>query len=176
MRYPVDLAWHTGRVISPLALEFKDFIRDNVPAGYFPQAGIGLPPRAEMLCVALPPRPAPVPCAPAAAFARHVRGARPASGRQRRFTAAVSGRFPQHPFTPPGSYRDGESACAASLHRLGGLTLLPSRRPETRGGTGEGGAMDKQGIIEAGQGTGAKGSASSTRRARRTAAGTARAS
>lgn len=35
MRYPVDLAWHTGRVISPLALEFKDFIRDNVPAGYF---------------------------------------------------------------------------------------------------------------------------------------------
>ena len=35
MRYPVDLAWHTGRVISPLALEFKDFIRDNVPKGYF---------------------------------------------------------------------------------------------------------------------------------------------
>ena len=39
MRYPVDLAWHTGRVISPLALEFKDFIRDNVPAGYFRKQG-----------------------------------------------------------------------------------------------------------------------------------------
>lgn len=35
LRYPVDLAWHTGRLMSPLALEFKDFIRDNVPKGYF---------------------------------------------------------------------------------------------------------------------------------------------
>lgn len=35
LRYPVDLAWHTGRVISPLALEFKDFIRDNAPEKYF---------------------------------------------------------------------------------------------------------------------------------------------
>ena len=35
MRYPVDLAWHSGRAISPLALEFMDFIRENIPDGYF---------------------------------------------------------------------------------------------------------------------------------------------
>lgn len=35
MRYPVDLAWCTNRRISPLAIEFKDFIRDNIPDGYF---------------------------------------------------------------------------------------------------------------------------------------------
>lgn len=35
MRYPVDLAWHSGRAIPPLALEFMNFIRENIPDGYF---------------------------------------------------------------------------------------------------------------------------------------------
>lgn len=35
MRYPVNLAWCSDRAISPLALEFMDFIRRNVPEGYF---------------------------------------------------------------------------------------------------------------------------------------------
>ena len=35
MLYPVDISWHTDHVISPLALEFKDFVRENLPAGYF---------------------------------------------------------------------------------------------------------------------------------------------
>jgi DNA-binding transcriptional LysR family regulator len=35
IRYPVDIAWHTGHVISPLAIEFKDFIVNNIPEGYF---------------------------------------------------------------------------------------------------------------------------------------------
>ena len=35
MRYPVDIAWHSGRAIPPLALEFMDFIRENIPDGYF---------------------------------------------------------------------------------------------------------------------------------------------
>lgn len=36
LRYPVDLTWCADRAISPLALEFIDFIRANVPKGYFP--------------------------------------------------------------------------------------------------------------------------------------------
>lgn len=35
LRYPIDMAWKTGRAISPLALEFMDFIRENIPEGYF---------------------------------------------------------------------------------------------------------------------------------------------
>ena len=35
MRYPVDLAWHSERAIAPLAIEFMDFIRENIPDGYF---------------------------------------------------------------------------------------------------------------------------------------------
>ena len=35
LRYPIDLAWKTGHAISPLALEFMDFIRENIPEGYF---------------------------------------------------------------------------------------------------------------------------------------------
>ena len=35
MRYPIDMAWKTGHAISPLALEFMDFIRENIPEGYF---------------------------------------------------------------------------------------------------------------------------------------------
>ena len=39
MRYPVDLAWHSGRAIPPLALEFMNFIRENIPDGYFQSNG-----------------------------------------------------------------------------------------------------------------------------------------
>ena len=35
MRYPIDLAWNAERAISPLALEFMDFVRNNIPDGYF---------------------------------------------------------------------------------------------------------------------------------------------
>ena len=35
MRYPVDLVWALDRAISPLAVEFMDFIRSNIPDGYF---------------------------------------------------------------------------------------------------------------------------------------------
>lgn len=35
MRYPIDLVWSPERAISPLATEFMDFIRDNIPDGYF---------------------------------------------------------------------------------------------------------------------------------------------
>ena len=35
MRYPIDLVWNAERAISPLALEFMDFVRNNIPDGYF---------------------------------------------------------------------------------------------------------------------------------------------
>ena len=35
MRYPIDLAWNAERAISPLALEFMGFVRNNIPDGYF---------------------------------------------------------------------------------------------------------------------------------------------
>lgn len=35
MRYPVDLVWSPERAISPLASEFIDFVRGNIPEGYF---------------------------------------------------------------------------------------------------------------------------------------------
>ena len=35
LRYPVDLAWHTDHVMSDQARLFMEFIRDNVPQGYF---------------------------------------------------------------------------------------------------------------------------------------------
>lgn len=35
MLYPVDIAWHSDRAISPLALEFREFIKGNLPKGYF---------------------------------------------------------------------------------------------------------------------------------------------
>ena len=35
MRYPVDLVWAPDRAISPLAVEFMDFIRNNIPEAYF---------------------------------------------------------------------------------------------------------------------------------------------
>ena len=33
MLYPVDISWHTDHVISPLALEFKEFVKENIPEG-----------------------------------------------------------------------------------------------------------------------------------------------
>lgn len=35
MRYPVDIAWHTGHIISDQASLFLEFIRANVPKEYF---------------------------------------------------------------------------------------------------------------------------------------------
>lgn len=35
MRYPVDLTWHTGHIMSDQARLFMEFIRENVPEGYF---------------------------------------------------------------------------------------------------------------------------------------------
>ena len=37
MRYPVDLVWAPDRAISPFAVEFMDFTRNNIPDGYFQQ-------------------------------------------------------------------------------------------------------------------------------------------
>lgn len=39
LRYPVDLAWHTDHVMSDQARLFMEFIRENVPQGYFGRQG-----------------------------------------------------------------------------------------------------------------------------------------